>query len=265
MVLTSASSSQPGGRERRILKRIGALVAPMPLFPLHGCVAPPATRCRWFDVLRLSVRSSLKRRFIDRLHERWDTAGIWASVHADTRRAERFAGFGSGSLICFPWAALFGEESIRIGQDTIVGPYSSLSAGMVPGQRKLHDQILTIGDRCLIGRGSHLVAHFGIVIEDDVYTGPNVYITDQNHAWTDPEQPIGWQSGPERPVVIGAGSWLGTGVVVLPGVTIGRHVAVGAGSIVTHDLPDHCVAVGAPAKVVADQRDQPGPLASEGR
>ena len=208
-------------------------------------------------VLRWGVGSRLKRRFIDQLHRRWDTAGIWASVDNDTRRAERFASFGAGSLICFPWAAMFGEESIRIGRDTIVGPYCSLSAGMVPDQPKLHDHILTIGDRCLIGRGSHLIAHFGIVIEDDVYTGPNVYITDQNHAWEDLDRPIGHQSGPERPVVIGSGSWLGTGVVVLPGVTIGCHVAVGAGSIVTHDLPDHCVAVGVPAKVVADQRSKP--------
>ena len=55
---------------------------------------------------------------------------------------------------------------------------------------------------------------------------------------------------PERPVSIGDGSWLGHGTVVLPGARIGRHVVVGAGSVVTGDLPDHCVAVGAPARVV---------------
>jgi acetyltransferase-like isoleucine patch superfamily enzyme len=51
-------------------------------------------------------------------------------------------------------------------------------------------------------------------------------------------------------VVIGAGSWLGHGTVVLPGVRIGRHVAVGAGSVVATDLPDLCVAAGAPARVL---------------
>ena len=49
---------------------------------------------------------------------------------------------------------------------------------------------------------------------------------------------------------IGDGSWLGYGSVVLPGVTIGRHVVVGANSVVTHDLPDYSVAVGVPARVI---------------
>ena len=52
------------------------------------------------------------------------------------------------------------------------------------------------------------------------------------------------------PVVIGDGSWLGTNAVVLPGVTIGRHVAVGAGSVVTGDLPDNSVAAGVPARII---------------
>ena len=139
------------------------------------------------------------------MHSAWEQAGIWASVHADTRRARRFAAFGPGSLLCFPWAALYGEESIRIGSDTLIGPYCSLSTGMVPGQPKLHDHILTIGDRCVIGRSNHLVAHFGVVLGDDVFTGPNGYVTDQNHAWSDRKAPIGRQSSPEQPVVIGRG------------------------------------------------------------
>ncbi|MFZ8967362.1 MAG: acyltransferase, partial [Ilumatobacteraceae bacterium] len=49
---------------------------------------------------------------------------------------------------------------------------------------------------------------------------------------------------------IGDGSWLGTGTVVLPGASIGRHVAVGANSVVTGSLPDYSVAVGAPARVI---------------
>ena len=54
----------------------------------------------------------------------------------------------------------------------------------------------------------------------------------------------------EEPVRIGSGSWIGTNSVVLPGVTIGNHVAVGAGSVVTTDLPDNSVAVGSPARVI---------------
>ncbi len=173
-----------------------------------------------------------------------------AAIMPTSRRADRFASFGSGTVICFPPAALFGEHGIRLGADTLIGPHVALSAGMAPGQHLISDQIVTIGDRCLIGRYSSIVGHFQIVIGNDVFFGPNVYVTDQNHAVDDLDVPIGRQSAGERPVSIGDGSWLGANVVVLPGVTIGRHVAIGAGSIVTSDLPDHAVAVGNPARVL---------------
>ena len=173
-----------------------------------------------------------------------------AAIGPKSRRAKRFAAFGDGSVICFPPTALYGERAIRVGEGTIIGPYVSLSAGMGPDQDLISDSIVEIGDRVLIGRGSSIVAHLEIVIEDEVFFGPNVYVTDQNHGFEDPELPIGHQSMGERPVRIGWGSWLGTNSVVLPGVTIGRRVAVGAGAVVTADLPDNCVAVGAPARVV---------------
>lgn len=197
---------------------------------------------------------------VDVVHRGWERLGVTAAITARTRRSRAFAAFGEGSLICFPWAALYGEAGIRIGDGTLIGPYVSLSAGMVPDQPLLSGEVVTIGDRCLIGRGSSLVGHWSIVVEDDVYTGPNVYITDQNHGWSDPTAPLGRQAAQERPVRVGTGSWLGAGVVVLPGVTIGRRVAVGAGSVVTRDLPDHSVAVGSPARVVGRTDDVPGPL-----
>ena len=71
-----------------------------------------------------------------------------------------------------------------------------------------------------------------------------------NPGYEDLDLPISDQYQRELPVRIGSGSWLGTGVVVLPGVCIGEHVVVGAGSVVTTDLPDRCVAVGSPARAV---------------
>ena len=184
----------------------------------------------------------------------WERLTIRAAVHGETRRARRFAAFGAGSLICFPPAALYGETSIHIGVDTIIGPHCSVTVGMVPGQQLIADRMLTIGDRCSIGRGCSIAAHFSIEIGDDVYFAPNVYVTDQNHANTDGSMPVGRQSQVERPVRIGAGSWLATGVVVTPGVTIGERVSVGANSVVTTDLPDGCVAVGAPARPIETHR-----------
>ena len=83
-----------------------------------------------------------------------------------------------------------------------------------------------------------------------MYTGPYIYITDQNHGYADPDTPIGKQWPINEPVTIGAGSWIGTGAVILPGARIGRNVVVAAGSVVRGDIPDHCVVAGVPGRVV---------------
>jgi acetyltransferase-like isoleucine patch superfamily enzyme len=95
-----------------------------------------------------------------------------------------------------------------------------------------------------------------VVIEDDVTTAPNVYITDHNHNYEDPEVPIARQWPAEAAVRVGAGSWLGTGAVILPGADIGRNVTVAAGAVVRGVVPDRCVVAGAPARVV--RRFEPG-------
>jgi acetyltransferase-like isoleucine patch superfamily enzyme len=77
-----------------------------------------------------------------------------------------------------------------------------------------------------------------------------VYITDQNHGYERTDIPISQQTQPERAVHIGAGSWIGAGSVILPGSRIGRHVTIGANSVVTGVIADHSVAVGAPARVI---------------
>jgi carbonic anhydrase/acetyltransferase-like protein (isoleucine patch superfamily) len=180
----------------------------------------------------------------------WDQAARFATIGPRSRRGRRFGHFGAGSAICFPVAALFGERYIHIGDASMIGPYSSLSAGVSPGHVPDHDPVVKIGDRTVIGKGSGIVGHREIVIGDDVWTGHHVYITDANHGYEDVTAPIGTQFAEPRSVHVGSGSWLGHGTVVLPGSTIGRHVVVGAGSVVAGDLPDLSVAVGNPARVI---------------
>jgi acetyltransferase-like isoleucine patch superfamily enzyme len=145
---------------------------------------------------------------------------------------------------------IFNEQYISIGEDTLIGPGVALSAGMVPGQECITNPVVSIGDRCLIGKGSGIVGHFSITIGNDVWTGHHVYITDQNHGYEDVSVPISRQSQPERAVIIGDGSWLGHGSIILPGVTIGEHVVIGANSVVTKNIPPFSVAVGSPARVI---------------
>jgi acetyltransferase-like isoleucine patch superfamily enzyme len=121
--------------------------------------------------------------------------------------------------------------------------------------------VLRLGDRCVIGRGSHIVAHQSIEIGDDVFTGPYVYITDQNHSYADVDVPVGRQWPVNSSVRIGAGSWLGTGAVILPGANIGRNVVVAAGAVVRGTVPDYAVIGGVPAKVIREYVPDVGWLA----
>jgi acetyltransferase-like isoleucine patch superfamily enzyme len=190
---------------------------------------------------------------------------VWRAVHwgwrefqrvglvtAETPAGKAFRRFGRGSIMAFPPGSVFGENGIEIGEDTLIGQQVSLSAGALPGQDLLQLTLLTIGDRCVIGRGSHIVAHESVEIGDDVWTGPYIYITDQNHGYADPDTPIGTQFPVNRPVRIGSGSWLGAGAIVLPGANIGRNVVIAAGSVVRGTVPDHCVVAGVPARIVRE-------------
>jgi len=185
----------------------------------------------------------------------WRWAGGVAAVSPDDPSSRRFLHLGTGSSLAFPPGDVYGEQHIRIGEGTLIGVFVSLAVGM-PGEI-LYDRaepIITIGDRCLIGRSSSVIARCRIDIEDDVTIAPNVYITDHNHTYGDVGMPIGRQFPAEDAVRIGAGSWLASGVVVLPGARIGRHVTVAAGSVVRGEIPDFSVAAGVPAKVVRRYR-----------
>lgn len=167
-----------------------------------------------------------------------------------TYLADRFGSFGERSLLNFPVATLFGERAIHIGSETLIGAYSTLSVGHTPDDAHAPERGLVIGDRCVIGGRAIITAHESIVIGDDVWFGQNVFVSDASHGYQDVETPIGLQLGWAHPVEIGSGSWIGHGVIVLPGTRIGRNVVIGAGSVVRGEIPDHSVAVGVPAKVV---------------
>lgn len=191
-------------------------------------------------------------RFADTLFRiaRWaERAG---TVNASNKVAKRFGAFGFGSALVFPPGAIFGEEFIQVGDHTLIGPHVTMSAGLYGEKLKTPTGwALRFGDRCSIGRDSYFVSRVCIDVGDDVTMAPNVYITDHNHRFEDTTKPIKEQWMTEAPVSIGSGSWLGTGVVILPGARLGKNTVVAAGSVVRPgDYPDFAVLAGVPAKVV---------------
>ena len=198
------------------------------------------------------------------MHWAWQAVQQAGVTTAETPAGQRFAAFGAGSMLAFPPGTIFGERWIAVGADTLIGALVDAVGGhgARPGPGPV--PVLRIGDRCVIGRGSHIVAHQSIDIGDDVFTGPYVYITDQNHGYADPEVPIGRQMPRNASVRIGSGSWLGAGAIVLPGACIGRNVVVAAGSVVRGTVPDRCVVAGVPARIVRQYVPGDGWLRSAG-
>ncbi len=104
--------------------------------------------------------------------------------------------------------------------------------------------------------GKHVYANFNLTLVDDThitigdYTmiGPNVVIATGGHPILPSLRQEGYQYN--APVHIGKNCWLGAGVIVVPGVTIGDNTVIGAGSVVTKDLPGNVVAVGNPCRVL---------------
>ncbi|WP_084779953.1 acyltransferase [Planobispora rosea] len=204
----------------------------------------------------MSLRGVVRRAAGTLIHRGWNAIRAAGTVSPANPAGYRFRRLGEGVCIAFPVGAIFGEAWIEIGEHTLVGERVSISAGMGPGVDLGPDPIVRIGRSCSIGRGSHIVGHQSIDIGDHVFTGPYVYITDQNHVYDDPETPIGRQWPRNRPVSIGSGSWLGTGAIILPGTRIGRQCVVAGGAVVRGEFPDHSVIAGIPARVV--RRYTPG-------
>lgn len=161
--------------------------------------------------------------------------------------ARRFRHFGRGSSVIFP-AGVDGAPNIVLGDDVYIAYKTYLAA--LPHTGHVDDCLLEIGTGSRIGRFNHIYATRRVVLGANVLTANNVYISDNLHGYRDPVLPILQQPIVQNGVVeIGEGSWLGHNACVL-GARIGRHCVIGANAVVTRDIPDLCVAVGAPAVIV---------------
>ncbi|MGD9570370.1 MAG: DapH/DapD/GlmU-related protein [Thermoleophilia bacterium] len=166
-----------------------------------------------------------------------------------------FASFGPGTVIQPP-VRLAGEGRIAVGADVFVGSGCWLHVL----DREGDGVAIEIGDGTKIVGGCVLSAASSIRLGRKVLIARNGYVADHQHAFADTTTAV-LDQGIEKvaPVVIGDGAWLGENVVVGPGVTIGRGAVIGANAVVLSDVPDHSVAVGAPARVV--RRVGPGDAA----
>jgi len=145
------------------------------------------------------------------------------------------------------YTQLVGRPSIHNAGIMIIGDHVRIHSTIVPVEMAtLPGGTLEIGDRTFINYGVSISAHQSVRIGSSCLLGTYVNIMD--NAWHDIVDRR--QVPPSRPVILEDRVWLGNRVIVLPGVTIGHDSVVGAGSVVTKDMPARCVAAGNPDRIL---------------
>jgi maltose O-acetyltransferase len=109
---------------------------------------------------------------------------------------------------------------------------------------------IRVGERCFVNYGAIILDTAAVTIGSDVQLGPGVQLLTATHPLDPATRRTGLESA--APITIGFGAWLGGGVIVCPGVSIGDECVVGAGSVVTRDLPPRVLAAGNPARILRD-------------
>jgi lipopolysaccharide O-acetyltransferase len=158
----------------------------------------------------------------------------------------RLNALGPKSYIDWP-AWVVGGSSIAVGAQVAVWHHARLEAfNAQPAVIRL-----SIGDLTTIQPYAHIGAAESVRIGRGVAIASSVYISDHDHDWCDPGEPAIFNERLRTAAVeIGDFVWLGERAIVLKGVTIGAYSVIGAGSIVTRDVPPYTLAVGAPARVI---------------
>lgn len=152
--------------------------------------------------------------------------------------------------------SIVGAEDISIGNNFIGGDNISLWAwGSYNGKERGQKPNLIIGDKVTITSNCVITCANKVTIGDGVLLGRGTFITDNSHGKNDSIEelrinPSSREVYSKGPVNIGRNVWTGTNVCIMPGVSIGDGAIIGANSVVTHDIPEAAVAVGAPARVV---------------
>jgi len=130
-----------------------------------------------------------------------------------------------------------------VGDDTRIGAFVEVQKNA------------TIGARCKVS--SHTFICEGVTIEDEVFVGHGVmFINDRYPRATAGGRPQSEADWEVTPTLVRRGAAIGSGAVIMCGVTIGEGALVGAGTVVTHDVPPHALVAGVPGRVVGDAREK---------
>jgi acetyltransferase-like isoleucine patch superfamily enzyme len=163
-------------------------------------------------------------------------------LHAELARRHAFArGPLHGNVL-----EMLREDRLRVGAHAYFEPGVWLTS---------ESGRITIGGGALLNLNVMVAALERVEIGAHCMLANGCLITDADHRFDDPDTPVPWQGfTSDGPTVLGDNVWLGAHAVVTSGVTIGRRSVIGAGSVVTRDVPEFSVAAGVPARVIGSVR-----------
>jgi len=145
-----------------------------------------------------------------------------------------------GSLVCRRTRMdVMPFNKFSIGRNSTIEDFCTVNNGVGD---------VIIGDETRIGLGSVLIGP--VHIGNNIRLAQNIVISGLNHNYTDIHKPISQQGVNTHPVYIGDETWIGANAVILPGVFIGKHSIVAAGSVVTQNVPSYSIVAGNPAKII---------------
>lgn len=164
---------------------------------------------------------------------------------------KRFGSAGKKLLFFKPFQIDRKRDYIHIGNNVVIRKYARINSYPGWNADKNNEPVVRIGDNCNFGQRLSLLAGGNITIGNNVLIASDVLITSENHSMN-PEDEIPYMDQPLicSDVEIKDGCWIGEKVCIMPGVAIGKKCIIGAGSIVTKSIPDYCIAVGNPARII---------------
>jgi len=157
--------------------------------------------------------------------------------------------FGKNSIIESP-LIIRNKKRISIGDNTTIRKNARIEL-VTKYNDKSYTPNLIIGDNVTIEFNFHITCSGNITIENDVLIAGYVTIIDNNHGYEDITKSV-QKNDLTNPIdiVIGKDSFIGMGARILPGVIVGQHCVIGTNSVVTKSVPDYCVLVGNPARII---------------
>ena len=172
----------------------------------------------------------------------WPVVELHQRLHAYLILASRISTPLDPSVVVYGPPEVHGSGRISLGRNLLL-------------YRDLHLEtqesgFIEIGDDVVISRGTHIVAFAGITIGAGSMIGEYTSIRDANHR-RGPSGEIRETGHDSAPIAIGAKVWIGRGVMILPGVSIGDRATVGANAVVTRDVPAGVSVAGVPARVIS--------------